>query len=314
MKIVVTGGAGFIGSHFVDLLLSHRGYEVSVWDALTYAGNMDNLKDAIGPRCSFRQVDIADEPQVDEAMREDKPDIIFNFAAESHVDNSIASPGKFIQTNVHGVHVLLMACRDSGRKPIFVQVSTDEVYGSLVEGEPPWTERSPLNPHSPYSASKSAAEMLCGGYAATYGLDVIITRGSNTFGPRQFPEKLIPVVVKAAMQDKPIPVYGGGKNVRDWLWVGDHCRGILTAGIRGSPGGIYNLAGMDEVRNIDLVKTILRIMGKPESLIQFVKDRPAHDFRYAMSISKAVHSLNWQPELRLEERLRETIWWYEAKG
>jgi len=192
-----------------------------------------------------------------------------------------------------------------------VQVSTDEVYGSLRDINLSWTEDSPFNPRSPYSASKAAAEMLCWGYAETFGLDVVITRGSNTYGPRQYPEKLIPVAVGAAMQDKCVPVYAQGLNVRDWLWVGDHCRGILLAGMKGLCGQVYNIAGGHEVRNIDLVKRILSIMGKPESLIEFVKDRPAHDFRYSMRTDRAQRELGWKPLASFDERLEETVRWYE---
>ncbi|HCC85356.1 MAG TPA: dTDP-glucose 4,6-dehydratase [Porphyromonadaceae bacterium] len=311
MKLLVTGGAGFIGSNFIrHILREHPEWQVVNLDKLTYAGNLANLKDVEGnPRYRFVRGDIADRELVEKLFQEEKFDVVVNFAAESHVDRSILDSSPFIETNVKGTQVLLEAAREFEIKK-FVQISTDEVYGSLGPDDPPWTEESPLLPNSPYSASKAAADLLCRAYHRTYGLPVVITRSSNNYGPYQFPEKLIPLMITNAMEDKPLPVYGDGQNIRDWLFVEDNCRAIALVVEKGKPGEIYNIGGGEEKRNIDVVKAILQLLGKPESLITFVKDRPGHDRRYDLNTGKMLRELGWQPMVSFEEGLTQTVKWY----
>jgi len=281
-KFFVTGGAGFIGSAFVRLLLDEfPSCEIINFDALTYAGNLDNLDGLDQARHHFVRGDIADPAVVREALSE-SCDAIINFAAESHVDRSIAHAAEFLRTNIIGTQVLLDAARARGIKR-FIQVSTDEVMGSLPENEAAFfTEDSPFAPNSPYAASKAAAEHLVRAVHHTFGLDTVITRCGNNYGPRQFPEKFLPLALSNAFNDEPIPVYGDGRNVRDWIYVEDHCRAILLALRQGRSGGVYNIGARNERRNIDVVNSVLDQLGKPRSLIQFVKDRPGHDRRYAM--------------------------------
>lgn len=311
MKLLVTGGAGFIGSNFIrHILREHPEWQVVNLDKLTYAGNLANLKDVEdNPRYRFVRGDIADRELAENLFQEEKFDVVVNFAAESHVDRSILDSSPFIETNVKGTQVLLEAAREFEIKK-FVQISTDEVYGSLGPDDPPWTEESPLLPNSPYSASKAAADLLCRAYHRTYGLPVVITRSSNNYGPYQFPEKLIPLMITNALEDKPLPVYGDGQNIRDWLFVEDNCRAIALGVEKGKPGEIYNIGGGEEKRNIDVVKAILKLLGKPESLITFVKDRPSHDRRYAIDTGKIRNEMKWQHEISFEEGLRRTVEWY----
>ncbi|MCL0097497.1 dTDP-glucose 4,6-dehydratase [Dehalococcoidia bacterium] len=309
MKILVTGGAGFIGSNFVcQILREHPDWEVTNLDKLTYAGNLENLGDVEGnPGYHFVKGDITDRELVDKLLGQGF-DVVVNFAAESHVDRSILDSSPFIRTNVQGTQVLLEGARQRKVK-LFLQVSTDEVYGSL--GAPgKFTEESPLLPNSPYAASKAAADCLCRAYYHTYGLPVVITRCSNNYGPFQFPEKLIPLVITNALEGKEIPVYGDGLNVRDWVHVRDHCRALDVIIRQGKPGETYNIGGNCEETNLQLVHCILAIMGKPRSLITFVADRPGHDRRYALETSKIERELGWRPAILLGEGLRETVQWY----
>jgi dTDP-glucose 4,6-dehydratase len=308
-KILVTGGAGFIGSNFVRLLLSRPDRSVINLDALTYAGNLENLSDVErDPRYVFVKGDIRDVQLVQRVFEEHRPNIAVHFAAESHVDRSVLNAEDFVQTNVVGTQVLLDVARRVGVER-FVHVSTDEVYGSLgPTGR--FTESTPLQPNSPYSASKAASDMLVRAAFMTHGFPVVTTRCSNNYGPYQFPEKLIPLMIANALEDKPLPVYGDGKNVRDWIFVTDHCEGIEAVMERGRPGEVYNLGGDAEQENIAVVKTILRLLGKPESLIRFVVDRPGHDRRYAMDIGKARAELSWAPRRGFREGLEETVAWY----
>ncbi|MCA9117935.1 MAG: dTDP-glucose 4,6-dehydratase [Planctomycetaceae bacterium] len=312
--VVVTGGCGFIGSNFVrQQLAEYPDRQIINLDLLTYAGNPLNLKDvADSPRYSFHRVDICDRPAVD-AVLEDLPGdetAVVHFAAESHVDRSIADSGPFIRTNIVGTQVLLDACRHSGVSR-FVQVSTDEVYGSL--GDEGWfVEDTPLDPSSPYSASKAAADMLVQSYCRTFDFPGMITRCSNNYGPYQFPEKLIPLFISRALDHERLPVYGTGKNVRDWIHVTDHCRGIDAVLASGQPGRVYNFGGAAEVQNLELTKLLLQLLDRPESLIQFVADRPGHDHRYAIDFSRARTELDWSPQVTFEQGLRETIDWYRS--
>lgn len=316
-KLLVTGGCGFIGSNFVRWQLdNHRDVEIINVDKLTYAGNPENLADiANSPRYRFVQGDICDRGLIDglfsSAADEGTPvDAVVNFAAESHVDRSIQDSGPFIQTNVVGTQVLLDASRCAGIHR-FLQVSTDEVYGSLGR-DGFFTETTPLDPSSPYSASKTAADLLVQAYVRTHGFPGIITRCSNNYGPYQFPEKLIPLFISNALQDQSLPVYGTGENVRDWIYVTDHCRGIDAALRRGQPGAVYNFGGHAELTNIELTRKLLDALGKPHSLIRHVEDRAGHDFRYAIDTAKAQRELNWQPEVDFETGLRQTIDWYQS--
>src|SRR5512141_507582 len=315
MNVLLTGGCGFIGSNLVRLVLAERpDWRVVNLDKLTYAGNAENLADLEGhPRYRFVRGDIANGELVAELVRAEQIDAIMHLAAESHVDRSILSPAVFIETNVRGTQVLLEAARELG-VPKFLQVSTDEVYGSLGPTGL-FTEETPLAPSSPYSASKAGSDLLALAYAHTFGLDVVVTRCSNNYGPFQFPEKLIPLMIANAVRDVPLPVYGDGMNVRDWIHVEDHARGLLAALERGRPGQVYNFGASSERRNIDIVRTVLRLVGKPEALIRFVKDRPGHDRRYAIDASKAARELGWAPRHGFEEALAATVAWYrEHRG
>ncbi|WP_338825125.1 dTDP-glucose 4,6-dehydratase 2 [Moorella humiferrea] len=311
MKLLVTGGAGFIGSNFIrHLLKEHPDWYIVNLDKLTYAGNLENLKDVEdNPRYRLVRGDIADRELVDRLFREEKFDLVANLAAESHVDRSILDPAPFIETNVKGTQVLLEAARQHGIRK-FLQVSTDEVYGSLQPDDPPFTEESPIRPNSPYSASKAAADLMGRAYFVTYGLPVVITRCSNNYGPYQHPEKFIPTIILNALADKPIPVYGDGLNVRDWIHVEDHCRALDLVLQKGQAGEVYNIGANNEHTNLDIVKTILRLMNKPESLITFVKDRPGHDRRYAIEPSKIEAALSWQPRVDFTSGLKDLITWY----
>ncbi len=311
LKVFVTGGAGFIGSAFVRLLLDGRAdCRVTNFDALTYAGNLDNLAGLeADPRHRFVRGDICDRAAVLEAL-EEGTDLLFNFAAESHVDRSIHSADEFLRTNVLGTQVLLDAAR-ARRIARFVQISTDEVMGSLAEDDAAFfTEETPLAPNSPYAASKAAAEHLARAARHTHGLDVVTTRCGNNYGPRQFPEKLIPLALSNALAGEPVPVYGDGRNVRDWIYVEDHCRAILSAAERGRAGETYNVGARNERRNIEVVESLLEALGRPRTLIRFVKDRPGHDRRYAIDPSKAERELGWRPRETWETGLRKTIRWY----
>jgi dTDP-glucose 4,6-dehydratase len=314
VNLLVTGGAGFIGSNLVRLLLAERPADrVVVLDALTYAGNVENLAGLEGPRYRFVRGDIADGKLLLDLWRSERIEAVLHLAAESHVDRSILAPAVFIETNVRGTQVLLEAARELGVKR-FVHVSTDEVYGSLGPTGL-FTEDSPLAPSSPYSASKASSDLLALAYGRTYGLPVVVTRCSNNYGPYQFPEKLIPLMIVNALRDEPLPIYGDGMNVRDWIHVDDHCRGLLAALDRGAPGQVYNLGGANERHNLDLVKRVLALLGKPESLLRFVQDRPGHDRRYAIDASKAAAQLGWTPRRRFEEGLADTVRWYvEHRG
>jgi dTDP-glucose 4,6-dehydratase len=310
-KFFVTGGAGFIGSAFVRQLLNEfRTCEVITFDALTYAGNPDNLQGIDERRQQFVRGDIADREKVLRTLTQDI-DAIVNFAAESHVDRSIVSAHEFLRTNVLGTQVLLDCARERGVRR-FVQISTDEVMGSLPEDENAFfTEDSPFRPNSPYAASKAAAEHLVRAAHHTFGLDTIMTRCGNNYGPRQFPEKFLPLMLANALNDEPIPVYGDGRNVRDWIFVEDHCRAILQALQRGRAGAVYNIGARNERRNIDVAKSVLDVLGKPHSLIRFVKDRPGHDRRYAIDPSLVESELGWRPRETWESGLRKTIDWYK---
>jgi len=310
MNILLTGGSGFIGSNLVRLLLAERpAWRVVNLDKLTYAGNAENLADLDGhPRYRFVHGDIADGKLVAEIGRSERIEAILHLAAESHVDRSILSPAVFIETNVRGTQVLLEAARELSVKR-FLQVSTDEVYGSLGPTGF-FTEETPLAPSSPYSASKAGGDLLALAYAHTFGLPVVVTRCSNNYGPYQFPEKLIPLMIANALRDCPLPVYGDGGNVRDWIHVEDHCRGLLLALERGLPGQVYNFGASSERRNIDIVREVLRLLDKPQSLIEFVKDRPGHDRRYAIDASKVRRELGFAPRHRFEDGLAATVAWY----
>lgn len=290
-RILVTGGAGFIGSNFIRYMLERHSYSIINLDALTYCGNLENLRDVEDhPRYTFIRGSITDRELVNRIIRD--VDAVINFAAESHVDRSIQDPEIFIKTNVLGTQTLLEASRREGIER-FIQISTDEVYGSAETGY--FTEETPLAPNSPYSASKAAADLMVRAYHRTYGLPVNITRCSNNYGPYQFPEKLIPLMITNALEDRPLPVYGDGMNVRDWLHVEDHCSAIDLVLHHGRDGEVYNIGGNNERRNIDIVRLILRELGKDESLIRFVEDRPGHDRRYAIDATRIRNELGWKP-------------------
>ena len=313
MTLIVTGGAGFIGSNFIFYMLGrYPETRVVCLDKLTYAGNLATLGPIMQqPNFRFVQADICDRLAVDRLFEEEHPDAVVNFAAESHVDRSIDGPEVFLQTNVLGTAVLMDACRAHGLVR-FHQVSTDEVYGDLPLDRPDllFTEETPLHASSPYSASKTSADLLALAYHRTYGLPVTISRCSNNYGPYQFLEKLIPLMISNALNDKPLPVYGQGLNVRDWLYVEDHCKAIDLILRRGRLGEVYNVGGHNEMRNIDIVKLICRELGKPESLIAYVEDRKGHDLRYAIDPSKLRRELGWEPETNFSEGIRKTIRWY----
>lgn len=310
--IFVTGGAGFIGSAFVKLILrSEPDIRIKNFDALTYAGNIENL-DGIDPaRHEFIKGDICDREAVNAAMPEDA-DAVFNFAAESHVDRSIHSADEFLRTNVIGTQVLIDAAR-MRKVRRFIQISTDEVMGSLAdESGEYFTESSPLEPNSPYAASKAAAEFVIRAARETHGVDAVITRCGNNYGPRQFPEKLIPLMIANAMNDEPLPVYGDGKNVRDWIFVDDHCRAVWLAYKNGHSGEAYNIGARNEQYNLDVVRSILDTLNKPHSLIKFVTDRLGHDRRYAIDPTKAEMELGWKPLVSWQDGLTATIEWYRT--
>jgi len=310
MAILVTGGCGFIGSNFIHHLVKEKpAVRIVNFDKLTYAGNPENLESiASHPEYIFIKGDICDKNAVARAVSEHRIDTVVNFAAESHVDRSILGPDIFVETNIGGTNVLLDVAREHGIAR-FVQVSTDEVYGSLGESGY-FTETTPLHPNSPYAASKASADLLVLAYHHTFGLPVVITRCSNNYGPYQFPEKLLPLMISRAVDGKELPVYGDGLNVRDWLFVDDHCRAIDAVLAKGTTGEIYNIGGNNEWKNIDIVKLILKELGRPESLIRFVKDRPGHDRRYAIDASKISRDTGWKPAVRFEDGIRRTIDWY----
>ena len=313
MKILVTGGAGFIGSAFVRLLMAETDWCVVNLDKLTYAGNLENLAPVdTDPRYRFVHGDICDAAAVDALAADEKPDAIVHFAAESHVDRSILSPEPVIQTNFRGTFCLLEAARRFAI-PRFVHVSTDEVYGSLAAPLEA-NEEFPLNPSSPYSASKAGSDLLARSYFVTFRLPVVITRASNNYGPYQFPEKLIPLMIANALDDRRLPVYGDGMQVRDWLYVDDHCRGILAVLRQGREGEIYNIGGNRSLPNLDVVRQVLALTGKPESLIEYVKDRPGHDRRYALSSQKLMGETGWRPRMDFATGLANTIEWYRRNA
>ena len=313
MKILVTGGAGFIGSNFIFYMRrKHPDDTLVCLDKLTYAGHLDTRASVMDqPECRVIRADIADREAVYRIFEAEKPDVVVNFAAESHVDRSIENPAVFLETNVMGTQVLLDACRKYGIQR-YHQVSTDEVYGDLPLDRPDlfFTEQTPLHTSSPYSASKASADLLCNAYQRTYGLPITISRCSNNYGPYQFPEKLIPLMIAKALADKPLPVYGEGLNVRDWLYVGDHCAAIDLILEKGKVGQVYNIGGHNEMKNIDIVKRILGLLGKPESLITYVTDRKGHDMRYAIDPAYIHQKLGWLPETRFEDGIQKTIRWY----
>jgi len=310
MNVLLTGGSGFIGSNLVRLLLEERPtWRIVNLDKLTYAGNAENLAGLeANPRYRFVRGDICNGELVAEIFRSERIDGVMHLAAESHVDRSILAPSVFIETNVRGTQVLLEAARELGVKR-FLHVSTDEVYGSLGPTGF-FTELTPLAPSSPYSASKASSDLLALAYAHTFGMPVVVTRCSNNYGPYQFPEKLIPLMIANAVRDLPLPVYGDGMNVRDWIHVEDHCRGLLAALENGRDGEVYNFGASSERHNIDIVKQVLKLVGKPESLIKYVKDRPGHDRRYAIDAAKAQQELGWAPRHGFEDALGKTVQWY----
>ena len=313
MKIFVTGGAGFIGSNYIFYLLkAHPDYQIVCLDSLTYAGNLMTLKDVLkNPSFRFIKIDIADRKAIFDLFEKEKPDVVVNFAAESHVDRSIVNPEVFLETNIRGTAVLMDACRAFGVSR-FHQVSTDEVYGDLPLDRPDlfFTETTPLHASSPYSASKASADLLVAAYHRTYGLPVTISRCSNNYGPYQFPEKLIPLMIFNAVNGKSLPVYGDGKNVRDWLYVEDHCRAIDLILTKGKIGEVYNIGGHNEKSNLQVVQTIIDSVGKGE--IKFVEDRAGHDRRYAIDPKKIHDELGWLPETSFEKGIESTIRWYLA--
>jgi dTDP-glucose 4,6-dehydratase len=308
-KILVTGGAGFIGSNFIKLLLAEFDYEIVNLDSLTYAGNLENLKEIENDsRYTFVRGEIQNKELVSEIIEKHKIDGIINFAAESHVDRSILDAKPFIDTNIQGTLALLESAMAHKVKR-FLQVSTDEVYGSLGK-EGLFTEQTPISPNSPYSASKASADHLVMAFVNTFDIDALITRCSNNYGPYQFPEKLIPLMILNAQEDKKLPVYGDGMQIRDWIHVEDHCLGIITVFEKGRTGEVYNLGGNCEKPNIEIVKTILSSLGKTEELIEYVKDRPGHDRRYAIDSSKIKAELGWTPQVKFEQGIKDTIEWY----
>lgn len=315
--IIITGGAGFIGSHFIRYIIKkYPNYRVICVDKLTYAGNINFLKKAVSePNFRFVNADICDKNAIFKLFEEEKPNIVVNFAAESHVDRSINDPSVFLQTNVMGTAVLLEFCRKYGMVR-FHQISTDEVYGELPleRSDMLFTEDMKLSPSSPYSCSKASADMLILSYAKTYGLPVTISRCSNNYGERQFPEKLIPLMANKAMMNEPLPIYGDGKNVRDWIYVGDHCNAVDMIIHKGRLGEIYNIGGGNELCNIDIVKHILKYFGKQDRLITFVEDRKGHDRRYAVNTDKIRNELGWEPKTDFEYGLKKTLKWYSING
>ena len=312
-KLLVTGGAGFIGANFIYYELAHHpADQILCLDSLTYAGNITTLKEAMkAPGMRFVRADITDRETVFRLFDSYRPDVVVNFAAESHVDRSIRDPGVFLQTNIMGTQILMDACLHYGAQR-FHQVSTDEVYGDLPLDRPDllFVESTPLRASSPYSASKAAADLLVGAYVRTFQLPATISRCSNNYGPYQFPEKLIPLMIARAMAHQPLPVYGKGENIRDWLYVEDHCAAVDSIIRRGKAGETYNIGGHNEHSNLDVVKTILRELGETESLITFVADRPGHDLRYAIDPEKIRRELGWQPATSFQDGIRATVQWY----
>jgi len=310
-RVLVTGGAGFIGSNFVRWAhRTHEDWHLTTLDKLSYAGRLENLQEVIdSPRHTFVKGDVADPEVAAPLVRE--ADLVVHFAAETHVDRSILAAGEFIQTDVYGTFVLLEAARTSPRLKRFIQISTDEVYGSVPEGLSRETDE--LRPRNPYAASKAGADRLAYSFFATYGVPVIITRASNNYGPNQFPEKVIPLFITNAIDEQPLPLYGDGLNVRDWLHVEDHCRALDLLIREGQPGEVYNVGGGNEVRNVDLTRRILQLTGRPESLITPVTDRPGHDRRYALDTAK-VRALGWRPEVPFDEGLAATVAWYRGNA
>lgn len=313
MTIIVTGGAGFIGSNFIfHMLEKYPKYRIICLDKLTYAGNLSTLKKVMNyENFRFVKADICDRQAVYQLFEEERPDIVVNFAAESHVDRSIENPDLFLQTNIMGTATLMDACLKYGIQR-YHQVSTDEVYGDLPLDKPDlfFTEETPIHASSPYSSSKAAADLLVQAYHRTYGLPVSISRCSNNYGPYHFPEKLIPLMITSALNDKPLPVYGEGINVRDWLYVTDHCKAIDLIIHHGKVGEVYNIGGHNEMRNIDIVRLICKELNKPESLITYVKDRKGHDMRYAIDPTKIHRELGWLPETKFADGIKKTIQWY----
>ena len=313
MTIIVTGGAGFIGSNFVfHMLKEHPDYRIVCLDKLTYAGNLSTLAPVMdNPHFRFVKADICDREAVYKLFEEEHPDMVVNFAAESHVDRSIEDPGVFLQTNIIGTATMMDACRKYGIQR-YHQVSTDEVYGDLPLDRPDlfFTEETPLHTSSPYSSSKAAADLFVLAYHRTYGLPVTVSRCSNNYGPYHFPEKLIPLMISRALADEELPVYGDGANVRDWLHVSDHCEAIDLIIHKGREGEVYNIGGHNERTNLEVVKTILKALGKPESLIKYVKDRPGHDLRYAIDPTKMETELGWEPKYNFDTGIAQTIQWY----
>ena len=313
MKIIVTGGAGFIGGNFVHYMINkHPEYDIICLDALTYAGNMETLEPVMNhSKFQFIKGDIADREFIYDLFEKEKPDVIVNFAAESHVDRSIVDPGIFLKTNILGTGILLDACKEFGIKR-YHQVSTDEVYGDLPLDRPDlfFTEDTPIQTSSPYSASKASSDLLVQAYHRTFNVPITISRCSNNYGPYHFPEKLIPLIIANALGDKPLPVYGKGENVRDWLYVEDHCSAIDMIIHDGKVGEVYNIGGHNERTNLQVVQTILCELGKSEELIQYVTDRPGHDMRYAIDPTKIKEELGWEPTTLFDEGIKKTIQWY----
>lgn len=312
-NLLITGGMGFIGSNFIRYILGlEKGFHIINVDKLTYAGNPENLKDMeekYSKNYTFYRVDICDFKTINEIVKKENIDAIINFAAESHVDRSIDNPNIFCDTNIFGTQTLLNVAKKHDLRK-YLQISTDEVYGSLDFNDPPFSEDTNLSPSSPYSATKASADLLVGAYFKTFNLPINITRCSNNYGPYQFPEKLIPLMIHNALYDKELPVYGKGVNVRDWIYVIDHCKAILEVLEKGKNGEVYNIGGNSEMANIYVVKEILNLLDKPESLIKFVTDRPGHDLRYAINHEKISRDLGWKPEVDFQKGLKLTIDWY----
>jgi dTDP-glucose 4,6-dehydratase len=309
VTILITGGLGFIGSNFIKYIFNKYNYNIINVDSVTYAANPNNIPSAItnSSRYFFAETDINNTNNIRYLIKKHSVKYIVNFAAESHVDNSINNSTPFIQTNINGTHSLLTLLHDSPNIERYLQVSTDEVYGSLTEDDDAFTENTPLQANSPYSASKASADLLCRSFYETFNYPILITRCSNNYGPNQHAEKLIPLMIKNAKAGRKLPVYGDGRNIRDWIHVSDHCSGIDAVLHGGKIGEVYNIGGKNEVRNIDIVKTILKLLGKDESQIEFVKDRLGHDWRYAIDNSKIQNELNWFPSVTFKEGLKELI-------
>ena len=308
-SILITGGLGFIGSNFIKHIYEKYDYNIINVDSITYAANPKNIPENIlnSSRYFFAETDINDTNNIRYLVKENSVNYIVNFAAESHVDNSIKNSEPFIRSNINGTHSLLTLLLEDNSIERYLQVSTDEVYGSLSEEDPAFTENTPIRPNSPYSASKASADMLCQSFIETYNLPILITRCSNNYGPNQNPEKLIPLMIKNAKAGKKLPVYGDGRNIRDWIHVSDHCSGIAAVLHNGKLGDVYNIGGKHEVRNIDIVKTILKLLDKDDSQIEFVEDRLGHDWRYAIDNSKIQNELGWVPSVNFEEGLKKLV-------